>query len=933
MLSGTKLGRYQIVKKIGEGGMGEVYLAHDEQLDRNVALKVLLPEFCCDAERVKRFKLEARAASALNHPSIITIYEVGEEDEKLFIATEYVNGETLREKIEKRELSLLDAIKIAEQVADALAVAHESNIVHRDIKPENIMLRHDGYVKILDFGLAKPIFLSRNVGAEDDTIQLVKTQPGIVMGSVRYMSPEQARGKETDERTDIWSLGVVLYEMLAGTNPFEGETVSDSLAAVIYVEPPPVEDIPEKLQRIISRAVRKNTADRYPNIKEFSADLRELYLKIEHDSAEYNLSRFTKTSAVRQHKTSENATLIHRTLSAENETGARDADLAKTKIYQSKPAPRRSFGRLLPVALLIFAVTLALGAVYLQPKLFSSAAPTFDSIQVSRLTENGNAHRAAISPDGKLIAFISEQNGRQSLMVRQAATGSAVEIVPPGNAQIMQPTFSIDGEHVFYVSADRSLGTLYKISALGGESKKLIEDVDSSVEFSPDGKKLVFVRHNPNEGGDTILIGDSDGANVQPFLQTKEIGYDKIFGLDWSPDNERIIFGVFKSSSDSPRKFQVATAELRDKKFRLINDQNWQGADSFHWLKDNSAVVFLGKQSMSDSVQIWRMSFPDGETKQITTDTSDYASLSLAAETNAIVTTKVDTISSFWSFAPGSKEMNQINGESKTLVAKMGISHSPNGKIYFTRKTGEEINIFSMNEDGSGERQLTSGARFNYEPVAAPDGKTIVFSSNRAGSFNLWRINADGSNPLRLTDFASITDSQIDISPDGQTVYFTRQSSDGGKSVLMKVSINGGEAAPLFPASQMSDLFPRISPNGGKLAYQTFHYDSAQNKFHTGVRVVDLVNKVTKNPETELEFGLNHSMKWTPDGKSLTYINESGIDNIWNLALDSKTEKPLTAFNSGNISSFAWSNDGKKMFIVRAIHNSDLVLIKDGAKI
>ena len=294
MLSGVKLGRYKIDKKIGTGGMGEVYLAHDEQLNRNVALKVLLPEFCCDAERVQRFKLEAKAASALNHPGIITIYEIDEFDEKLFIATEYVDGETLREKIERQELDLLVAIKIAEQVADALAVAHEAHIIHRDIKPENIMIRRDGYAKILDFGLAKPSALHPTMGAEDATLQMVKTQPGMVMGSVRYMSPEQARGKATDGRTDVWSLGVVLYEMLCGKNPFEGETISDSLAALIHVEPPPLEDIPEELHRIIRKALRKNALERYQSIKDFALDLKDLRLQIERNSDENRISALIK---------------------------------------------------------------------------------------------------------------------------------------------------------------------------------------------------------------------------------------------------------------------------------------------------------------------------------------------------------------------------------------------------------------------------------------------------------------------------------------------------------------------------------------------------------------------------------------------------------------------------------------------------------------
>ncbi len=215
----------------------------------------------------------------------------------------------------------------------------------------------------------------------------------------------------------------------------------------------------------------------------------------------------------------------------------------------------------------------------------------------------------------------------------------------------------------------------------------------------------------------------------------------------------------------------------------------------------------------------------EGETKQITTDTSDYASLSLSVETNSIVTTRVDVISSLWSFALASGDAKQINTESRTLFGKTGISHTSSGRLLYSKKTGEEINIFSSKDDGSDERQLTSGAKFNFEPRPTADGKFVVFSSNRSGYHNLWRIDADGKNPLQLTNFQNGLDNHLEISPDGKTVIFARQGTDGGKSVLMRVSIDGGEAAAVFPESQSSNLFPRLSADGKSLAYQTFHYD------------------------------------------------------------------------------------------------------------
>jgi serine/threonine protein kinase len=930
MLSGKKLGRYKIQKKIGAGGMGEVYLAHDEQLDRNVALKVLLPEFCCDSERVQRFKSEAKAASSLNHPSIITIHEIGEQDDQLYIATEYVEGVTLREKIEKGELSLYDSIKIAEQVADALIIAHEEQIVHRDIKPENVMIRPDGIVKILDFGLAKPIFLSKSAGTEDQTIQLIKTQPGMVMGSVRYMSPEQARGKPTDERTDIWSLGVVLYEMLTGKNPFEGETVSDSLAALIHIEPKQIEDVPEELQRIIRKSLRKNASERYQSIKEFSLDLKDLRAHIEYNSAEHNVPRFAKTMPIARHDTSENATLIHRTISAEHLTSEQSSDWKKAESSASQT--KRRFLRFFPIGLLAILAVTVLSSLYFFPNLFAGNAPKFDSIQVSRLTENGNAHSAAVSPDGKLVSFINIQNGRQSLIVRQVTTGSSVEVVPPTDEEILQPTFSPDGDHIFYVSGTSSIRRLFQVSTLGGESKRLINDIDSSVTFSPDGKKFAFLRHNPNEGGDTIFTANKDGTDLQQFVYTKEVGFDRFTGMDWSPDGETLLLGVYKSSIDSPKKMQIAAINLRDKQLAMLGGKNWQVAESFNWFKDGSGFLFLGKPSMSENLQIWRMNYPTGELKQITTDTSDYGSLSVAANTNSIVTTKVDTISSFWSVSPNSKEMKQLSGESKTLLAHLGISYSPNGKLYYAKKTGEEVNVFSMNEDGSDEKQLTSGARLNYEAVVTPDGKFVIFSSNRNGFFNLFRMDADGKNPIQLTSFQNGVDSQIDVMPDSKTVLFSRQSSDHGKVVLMKVSIEGGEAQTIFPEIQSSALLPRVSPDGKHLAFQTFHYDQEKAEFDSTLKIVPFGESQGDKTVKEIEFGLHFPIEWSNDGKSLTYINNSGVDNVWALSVENKTEKPLTAFNSGNITSFAWSGDGKKLFLVRGIYNSDLVLIKDGSK-
>jgi eukaryotic-like serine/threonine-protein kinase len=287
---GKQIGRYQVLSFIGRGGMGEVFLAQDTNLGRKVALKLLRAEFTGDQGRLRRFQQEARAASALNHPNILTIYEIGSENSTHFMTTEYVEGETLRQRMVSARMKLPEALDLAIQVASALAAAHEAGIVHRDIKPENIMLRRDGYAKVLDFGLAK---LTERASASSDsawpTLGKVETNPGVVMGTVQYMSPEQARGLEVDARTDIFSLGVVLYEMVAGRAPFEGKTVTDMLVAIVEKEPPPLknlapEQIPAELDGIITKTLRKNSAERYQTSKELFVDLQRLRQKLEIES-------------------------------------------------------------------------------------------------------------------------------------------------------------------------------------------------------------------------------------------------------------------------------------------------------------------------------------------------------------------------------------------------------------------------------------------------------------------------------------------------------------------------------------------------------------------------------------------------------------------------------------------------------------------------
>jgi serine/threonine protein kinase len=282
------IAHYRILNKIGAGGMGEVYLAEDIRLGRKVALKVLPEKFTKDEERIRRFTQEAKAASALNHPNIITIYDIGQTDSSHFIATEYVEGQTLRQHLNQARLGVKQTLDIAVQACSALAAAHQAGVVHRDIKPENIMLRGDGVVKLLDFGLAKLTETQAAVSAEAPTVKQVNTEPGVIMGTLKYLSPEQARGLKVDARTDVFSFGVVLYEMVTGISPFKGETASDVIASILMKEPEPLSfyspEAPVELQRIISKALCKDREARYQTMQDMLVGLKTLNHNIEYEA-------------------------------------------------------------------------------------------------------------------------------------------------------------------------------------------------------------------------------------------------------------------------------------------------------------------------------------------------------------------------------------------------------------------------------------------------------------------------------------------------------------------------------------------------------------------------------------------------------------------------------------------------------------------------
>ncbi len=924
-----QFGRYEIRSKLGEGGMGEVYAAHDAELDRSVAIKLLPGEFSADQDRKSRFKQEARVVSALNHPNVITIYEIGENEHGSFLATEYVDGKTLREVIKNESLTLPRILKIVEQVANGLVAAHQAKIIHRDIKPENIMVRRDSIVKVLDFGLAKPAI------ENSDDLESNKTIPGTVMGSARYMSPEQARGLAVDERTDIWSLGVVLYEMLVGNAPFNGETTADTIASVIYKEPEPLNEVmpnlPEELHRIVRRALQKDRDERYQSVKDFALDIKNLLHEVEHANSGERSGGHTTSSP----RFSENPTMIHTTTSAGHPTDQSSVMWSTSRSISNRPVRRSRIPWLIAAA---FAVVLIAGGGYVayrsvlaEPTMVESA---FEKPQITRINTDGRVLMPTISPDGKYVAYVAGENGNRSLVVRQISTDSTVTVVPPTNLNIVWPIFSPGGDYIYYclTRPDNAVNTLYQVPTLGGTPKKLIEDVDGPVTFAPDAKRFAFIRHASTTNEDVLYISDGSSLAYEPLISTTDTEFNYFANRpSWSPDGKVILIGAGKRQGGFNAGIEIAGVSTADKSIRKLGGREFYTANNFSWFADGSGFLFSGREVQNGPAQVWRVDYPQMQVQGVTNDFNDYNEIGLSANAEHLVTVKADTIASLWSVSSKGDAPHQLTNDSRSLDGSAGIAQFPNGRLVFSKTEGKNAQLWTSDADGSNPKVLWSETGWAVAPVATADGKYIVVNLQKDKQSRIWRMDPDGKNPVMLADAAAdVGDFNPQVTPDGKNVIFQRQVPNEDRFSLVSVPIDGGPVQLFYAIAERSIFAPRVSPDGKRIAFGTYNLSDFRKK----IVIASLENGKFGKVERELEHDLVTGFTWSPDGKDLTIITgRSGVQNIWRQPLSGVEALPITQFKSGRILNFAWSADGKEMLISRGNTNNDLILIRDSDRI
>jgi len=877
LAAGTKLGPYEIQSPLGSGGMGEVYRATQRSLGRQVAIKVLSPEFASDPDRLRRFEQEARSASALNHPNIISIYDVGCEGANSYIAMEFVDGKTLRDLLEAGPIPIKKSLQIVAQLADGLAKAHAAGIVHRDVKPENVMITRDGFVKILDFGLAK---LTRPdpEGRESTVAGFNSTQLGMVLGTVGYMSPEQVRGLNADARSDIFSLGATCYEMISGKRAFHGATAADTMSAILKEEPAQlstsVHNLPLALGRVVHRCLEKDPSDRFQSARDLAFNLEML---------------------------------------------SRDESSPDVPISVGKVS------RKLSPLMVAVAVVLAAAAGFVAPRIIVRTDNRVP-VGVRRLTDFvGMEEFPALSPDGKSVAFTADLGGRRQVWVRLLSAGAPLQVTHD-DADHLSPRWSADSSSLIYFSPSpqaNGQGQVWEIPALGGTARPIGSSLIPA-DLSHHNKQIAYLREN--QGQIELTVADGDGSNAH--LITRLPGDYIYSNLRWSPDDRMLGYQSGRTFDYDVFYVPISGGEPH----RITQDGNPEAG--FSWLPDSSGVIF--SSSRGDTVlymrimNLWLARLRNNTPRQLTFGETSYISPDVDREGN-VVASRDRVQFDIWKYpVDGTPQDNVRRGVQVThqTGAVQTPSVAPDDReIVYLSDSGGHGNIWILQPETGETRQLT----FEQDPrialgvpVWSPDGQHIAYVNRGSAAWNVdqWVVNGDGSNAHKVSDGGWAC-----WSPDGKWLYVSPPTTKGFR--IDKVRPDGTDLRPVQPDGRG----PAVAADGTLYYVVTLAGVNGFSDMEIHVAKPDNgPNKVlTRLAGSRLSSSLLMQPVLSPDGKFLVVLLTDGATtNMWTVATDNGSLRSVTDF--GHQATFiarrvSWSSDGKSIYAAVGKGEADIVLL------
>lgn len=883
---GKQFGAYQVLSALGAGGMGEVYLARDERLGRKLALKLLPREFTRDADRVRRFEKEARAASALNHPNIITVYEMGEMAGTYFIASEYVEGQTLRQLIDRGPIPIKETVEMSAQVADALSAAHDAGLVHRDLKPENVMVRPDGYVKVLDFGLVK--LMERGLlDQSDNSTDSHRTNAGTVLGTVAYMSPEQASGIEVDHRSDLFSLGVVFYELLTGVVPFKGASPVSTLDAIINHQPESLISKNKKasaeMERIVTRALEKDRDLRYQTASDLRAELRRLLREL--DSASI------KSAAA----------------------SSQPKRIASPALVLRKPVVAALSGSILILAILTLVLWLNSGA---KPE--PSPWPAARSSQVTDFRHEELF--PSLSPDGNTIVYARKTDGYWKIFSQRVGGFNAHTLTGSSPADDTQPAFSPDGAYIAFRS-ERDGGGVFVMGA-SGESVRRLSDRGHAYHpaWSPDSQEVIYTEERFRDPRDRVISAHRLWTVNIKTLQKRLVTTRDVVQPQWSPNGHRL---AYWASGEGSQRDIWTMRPGGDDPVPVTSDAatDWNPA----WSPDGKHLYFVSDRS--GGMQLWRVAIDEqtgrvlSAMELVPTPSSFSQHISFSRDGKRLAFVNVSLKRNLYRVEIDPRREKVIGrpvAQTEWSRQGMDLDLSPDGeRLVFTTVANTQEDLAVLNTDGRGEpRWLTDDEYKDRGPRWSPDGKRIAFYSTRSGNFEIWLINADGTGLKRLTETGDDRALIPLWSPDGKRICFSNKK---GETWSIEVDKSWHEQTPqlLNPTREPPLLFwpGAWSSDGRRLIAGVVAVGSppvlAVYSFET-----DQLEKISDS---------GSSAVWLQDDRRALFIVDGTI-----FISDTATKKlhPLLTEEPDRIIGFRLSRDNRRLYYIRESVEADIWMLQ-----